>query len=128
MYFIAGFGLLMMCLSAVMIFSPNGWSSGIVSFSKKSYFYFFEITSRLIAGLIFVLFSGATLYPDLILGIGYLLIAVSAGLLLIGSDRHRKFAVWPAIKFKNTFRAAGFGSFVFGVFLIYVSTIGVINN
>ncbi len=118
----------MMCLSAVMMISPNGWSNGIVSFSKKSYFHSFEIASRLIAGFIFVFFSEATLHPSLILGIGYVLIAVSVGLLLIGSVRHRKFAVWSATKFKNTFRPSGFVSFIFGMFLIYVSTIGVINS
>jgi len=32
-------------------------------------------------------------------------------------------AVWSAQKFKSTFRPAGFGSFLFGVFLVYIITI-----
>ena len=128
MYFISAFGLLMVCLSIIMIVNPKAWSDGIVDFIKKIYFHWFEVFSRLIAGVLFVLFNQSTLYPQLILGIGYLLIAVSIGLVFLGSNNHRKFAVWSAYKFKSTFRPAGVGSLIFGIFLIYVSTIGVISN
>ncbi len=128
MYFITAFGLLMICLSIIMIINPNYWSNGIVDFSRKPYFHWFEVISRLIAGLVFILYSQTTLYPQLILSIGYLLIAVGFGLIITGSVKHRQFAVWSAHKFKSTFRPAGFGSFIFGSFLIYVSTIGVISN
>lgn len=111
-----------------MIVNPNYWSDGIVDFSKKPYFHWFEIISRITAGLLFVLFNKSTLFPDLILSIGYLLIAVGFGLLITGSVKHRKFAVWSAHKFKRTFRPAGIASFIFGIFLIYVSTIAVISN
>ncbi len=111
-----------------MIVNPNYWSNGIVDFSRKPYFHWFEVISRLIAGLVFVLYSQTTLYPQLILSIGYLLIAVGFGLIITGSVKHRQFAVWSAHKFKSTFRPAGFGSFIFGSFLIYISTIGVISN
>ena len=104
MYFIAAFGLLMMCLSVVMIVNPNYWSDGIVRFSNKPYFHWFEIISRVTAGFVFVLFNKSTLFPELILGFGYLLIAVGFGLLITGSVKHRKFAVWSAHKFKSTFR------------------------
>ncbi len=128
MYFITAFGLLMMCLSLIMIINPSYWSDGIVRFSKKSYFHWFEVSSRVIAGYVFVLFNKSTLYPQLINSIGYLLIAVGFGLIIIGSIKHCKFAVWSAHKFKSTFRPAGVGSFLFGGFLIYISTIGIISN
>lgn len=128
MYFITTFGLIMICLSIVMIVNPNYWSDGIVSFSNRSYFHWFEVISRLVAGVVFVLFNQSTLYPQLILSIGYLLIAVGIGLVIMGSDKHRKFAVWSAHNFKSTFRPAGVVSLIFGIFLIYVSTIGVISN
>jgi len=111
-----------------MIVNPSYWSNGIIVFSKKPYFHWFEIITRLIAGLVFVLFHESTMYPQLILGIGYVLIAVGFGLLITGSVKHRKFAVWSAHKFKSTFRPAGLGSFVFGCFLIYISTVGAISN
>jgi hypothetical protein len=128
MYFIAASGLLMMCLSVVMVVNPNYWADGIVNFSTKPYFHRFEVISRLITGLIFVLFNKSTLYPQLILGIGYLLIVVGFGLLMTGSVKHRKFAVWSAHKCKNIFRPAGIGSFIFGMFLIYLSTMGVSHH
>ncbi len=111
-----------------MIINPNYWSNGIVDFSRKPYFHWFEVISRLIAGLVFILYSQTTLYPQLVFSIGCLLIAVGFGLIITGSVKHRQFAVWSAHKFKSTFRPAGFGSFIFGSFLIYVSTIGVISN
>jgi uncharacterized membrane protein HdeD (DUF308 family) len=111
-----------------MIVNPNSWSDRIVDFSKRIYFHWFEVISRLIAGVVFVLYNKSTLYPQLILSIGYLLIAVSIGLVIIGSNKHRKFAVWSVHKFKSTFRYAGVVSFIFGIFLIYASTMGVIFN
>ena len=128
MYFITAFGLLMICLSIIMIVNPSYWSNGIVDFSRKPYFHWFEVISRLIAGLVFVLYSHTTLYPQLVLSIGYLLIAVGFGLIITGSVKHHQFAVWSANKFKSIFRLAGFGSFIFGGFLIYISTIGVISD
>ncbi|WP_419148814.1 hypothetical protein [Pseudoalteromonas 'SMAR'] len=128
MYFIAAFGILMMCLSLIMIVSPNYWSNGIIEFSKKPYFHWFEVISRLIAGFGFVLFSNSTLYPQLVFGIGCLLITIGLGLIITGSAKHRKFAIWSAHKFKSTFRPAGFGSFLFGILLIYISTVGVAGN
>lgn len=111
-----------------MIVKPNYWSDAMVNFSKKPYFHWFEINTRIGAGLVFVLFNKSTLYPHLILSMGYLLIAVGFGLLITGSVKHRKFAVWSADKFKSIFRLAGIGSFIFGLFLIYISIIGVISN
>ncbi len=124
MYFITGFGVLMMILSIVMIVSPRYWSDGIISFSQKSYFHWFEVISRAIAGLIFVHFYESTLHPNLIFAAGCLLVAVSVGLVLAGSVKHRKFAVWSANKFKKTFRVSGFGSLCFGMFLVYISSFG----
>ena len=111
-----------------MIVSPNYWSNRIIEFSKKSYFHWFEVITRLIAGFGFVLFSKSTMYPLLTFGIGCLLITVGIGLIITGSVRHRKFAIWSAHKFISTFRPAGFSSFIFGIFLIYISTIGVVGN
>ena len=122
MYFIAAFGFLMICLSIIMIVNPNYWSNGIIDFSRKTYFHWFEVGSRIIAGLVFVFYGKNTLYPQLIHSFGYLLIAVAFGLIITGSVKHRQFAVWSAHKFKNIFRPAGIGSFIFGTFLIYIST------
>lgn len=123
MYFIALFGLLLTALSLVMIISPQRWSDGIISFSQKSYFHGFEVMSRFIAGCLFISFHQSTLSPLLIQFLGYLLIVVSIGLIICGSPKHQKFAIWSAVKFKPYFRACGVGALLFGNYLIYVSGI-----
>lgn len=124
MYFIAFFGLMLILLSLVMIINPEYWSKGIVKFSKKPWFHPFEIISRIGFGVVFVIFAKQTLYPKLILFLGYLLIAVGIGLLLTPPSKHKQFAVWSAYKFKKTFRPMGFGSLLFGAFLFYAGIIG----
>ena len=124
MYLITFFGFLMMLLSIVMIASPEYWATGIVRFSEKPYFHPFEILSRLAFGVAFIVYADQTLYPTLMVGIGYLLLTVGMGLLLTPSSKHKQFAVWSARKFKNTFRPMGFGSLFFGAFLIYAAVSG----
>ena len=120
-YAIALFGLLMMLLSALMVVNPRAWSKGIISFSERPYFHPFEILTRLGFGLLFIKYSNQTLFPNLMLGLGYLLIAVGFGLLLTPPSKHKMFAVWSASKFENIFRPAGIFSFGFGAVLIYAS-------
>ncbi len=122
-YAIAFFGILMILLSIVMVVDPDYWSDGIVKFSQTKYFHGFEIISRLGFGAIFIAFSSQTLYPAVIGGFGYLLVAVGGGLLIAGPSRHRLFAVWAANTFKKTFRRAGFVSIVLGVFIAYAALV-----
>lgn len=119
MYVVAFFGFLMMVLSGLMIIKPAYWADGIVKFSEKSWFHPFEIISRFVFGLLFVLVANQTPYPTLIMAIGFLLIAVSIGLLFTPPSKHRQFALWSAQKFRNKFRPLGFVSLIFGAFLVY---------
>ncbi|WP_457654021.1 hypothetical protein [Rhodocaloribacter sp.] len=124
MYIIALFGVLMVLFSAVMVINPEYWSNGIVRFSEKAYFHPVEILSRLGFGVIFIVYSEQTLFPDVMLGIGYLLAAVGSGLLITPPSRHRRFAVWSVRKFKRTFRPAGVISLAFGAFIVYAALRG----
>lgn len=124
MYAIAFFGILMILLSGVMVVDPDKWSTGILKFSRMTYFHVFEIVNRLLFGTIFIAFSEQTLYPIVISAFGYLMVAVSAGLLMAGPSRHKRFAVWSAKKFNKTFRPAGIVSTVVGVFIVYGALIG----
>ncbi len=121
MYLIALSGLLLSLLSAVMVINPEYWSKGIVKFSQQTFFHPFEIVSRLILGVGFILYSDKTLYPILMLVIGYSLVIVAVGLSLTPPSKHKLFAVWSAQKFKKYFRPAGVFSFVFGLFIIYTA-------
>jgi hypothetical protein len=120
-YIIAFFGVLLMAFSVLMIVNPEYWANGIVKFSEKSWFHPFEIISRFVFGLSFILFAGQTLYPTLMSIIGYFLLAVSIGLLFTPPSKHKQFALWSAGEFRNKFRWLGFGSLAFGAFLVYAS-------
>lgn len=119
MYLILSFAILLIVLSSYMVLLPKNWANGIVRFSQWRYFHPFEIISRLAVGLGFIYFSDQSKYPQLILGIGYLLVAVSIGLTFTLPTKHKQFAVWTADKFLPVFRPAGIVSICFGIFLIY---------
>ncbi|WP_353518962.1 hypothetical protein [Thalassotalea sp. SU-HH00458] len=122
MTIITAFGFLMMCLSIIMIIKPDYWSDAIIKFSKKSNFHWFEVLSRFIFGCVFLYYHQSTQSPLLFNMLGYLLIAVSIGLLIVGENKHQRFAFWSANKFRKIFRPAGCLSFVFGLYLIYISS------
>jgi hypothetical protein len=121
MYLMAFFGVLMCVFSLIMIANPEAWSNGIISFSTKSWFHPFEIGSRLAFGLIFITYADQTVYPRVILAIGYLLIGASLVLLIMLPSRHRRFAVWSASKFRGAFRPAGVFGLVLGAFIVFAS-------
>ena len=90
-----------------MIVSPNRFSEKIIAFSKNKYFHVFEIASRLISGVLIVLYANSTLYPAPYSVFGYLLILVAIGLAATPPKLHIKFAVWSANSLKYYFRYLG---------------------
>jgi len=127
MYLIATFGILMMFLSAIMVINPYSFSKGIISFSEKNYFHLFEISTRIIAGIIFAIYAKDTLYPSVFMTIGCVLILVGVGLSLAPPKLHKKFAVWSANRLRNMFRFIGIISMPVSLLLIYAS-IGAANR
>lgn len=121
MYFIAAFGMLMMCLSILMIVNPEQWSRGIVRFSEKTYFHGLEITTRLLSGVLFVTYSEQVKLSIIFSALGYLMIGVAAGLIIIGSKLHIRFAIWSAESFRGYFRFAGVASIFGGAAIVYLS-------
>lgn len=122
MYLIAAFGFLMMLLSLVMAIKPESFADGIIALSKKSCFHPFEVISRIIAGVIFVVYSSDTVFPRAILIIGYTLIVVGIGLAVTPARFHKKFAVWSANSFRGKFRLIGIASIPLSLLLIYCAT------
>ena len=118
MWFIAFFGLLMMVLSVLMIKNPYAWASSIRTFSHKAYFHLFEIISRLIFGLVFIVYAEQTSLPLLIKVIGWIVLLVAIGLAFTPPSKHRQFAVWSSHRFVKSFRIAGVGSLLFGGLII----------
>lgn len=120
-YLLAGFGALMALLSIIIAVNPAGFSRGIVAFSRWRYFHVFEVTSRLVFGVLFIVLADRTLYPGLMRVIGYVLVAVSVGLVILAPARHRAFALWSAKTFQRAFRPAGVAGIIFGSFLVYAA-------
>jgi len=71
--------------------------------------------------LIFVQAASLTRYPAMVEGIGYLLIAVAVGLMLLRPSKHRHFARWSAKKFQAVFRPAGVVTALFGIFQVFLA-------
>lgn len=110
--------MLTILLSAVMIASPDFWSRGIVWFSRKSYFHAAEVFTRLLLGGVLIAGASQTRHPELIGGIGYVLLGVALFLILLGARRHHAFALRSA-SFVRLFRPAGVVSLLFGIFVLY---------
>lgn len=121
MYLIAGFGVLMVFFCILMAVNPERFADGIVRFSEKKWFHIFEISSRAFAGVIFIVYSGSTLYPIVFNILGYGLIGVAIGLVILAPARHRQFALWAADNFRNKFRPIGIVSIPLGVPIIYMA-------
>ncbi|MDF3123666.1 hypothetical protein [Rheinheimera sp. 1928-s] len=121
MYFIAAFGVLMLLFSLMMLFRPDAFAQGIISFSERPYFHPFEIISRLIAGGIFVAYAADTQFPLLFQVIGLVLLLVGTGLALTPPRLHKKFAVQSANSCRNYFRLIGAVSVGLSFALIYAA-------
>lgn len=119
MYLIAALGLLMTLLSLAMVVKPGSFSDEIISFSKKPYFHLFEIISRVISGIIFVVYAADTLAPKTMYVIGVALIVVGLGLAVTPPSAHKKFAIWSANNFRSKFRLIGLVSIPLALLLIY---------
>lgn len=117
---VAAIGLLTIVLSLMMIASPEGWSRGILAFERQPWFHVTEIATRLLLGTVLVAFADSTLYPRWAGALGWALIAVGAGLFLLGARRHRAFARRSAT-YTHIFRPAGFVSLALGVFIVYAA-------
>ena len=121
MYLIASFGFLMIFICILMAINPARFSAGILLFSEKKWFHIFEILSRAIAGMIFIVYSGSTLYPSVFTLLGYVLLGVAIGLIILAPKRHKAFAVWAAHNFENKFRPIGILSIPLGGLIIYMA-------
>ncbi len=120
MYAIIAIGILTIALSSIMLFRPRSWSEGLLSFAAKRWFHIFEIITRLALGVAFFVFGSATKFPIVMFLLGGIATFAGLFLIVIGSRRHREFAVRSA-GFSWLFRPAGFVGILFGSSLIYAA-------
>lgn len=116
---LALFGFGMFIFGSMMVAKPNAFAKGITAFSNKPWFHLFEIISRLTLGVLLLLFSEQTSYPLVMQIIGGVLCFVGLFLIVIGSERHRRFASLTA-KIGQYYRPIGIFAQLCGLGLIYL--------
>ena len=114
-------GALMALISLCMAIAPARFADAVLAFSQWRWFHAFEVLSRLSIGAAFVVVSDTFVYPAFATGLGYLLISVGLGLVLLGRTRHECFARWTATLSTAVFRPAGLLGFVLGALLAYLA-------
>jgi len=113
------FGIGMVIFGLFMTIKPLKFSAGITSFSEKPWFHLFEIFSRLVLGVLFLLIADQTAYPNTIKIIGGVLCFVSLFLVIIGAKKHRAFAQRTSTIGKH-FRILGVFAILCGIGVIYL--------
>lgn len=113
------FGFGMFVLGSIMLFNPIMFANGINKFSNKDWFHTFEITSRLLIGVLFIVFAENSSYPRVLYILGVILCFVSVFLLVIGENRHKRFARLTS-KIGVHFRPIGLFAQICGIVLMYI--------
>lgn len=119
MFLLVLFGSGMFVFGCMMVAKPDAFAKGITEFSNKPWFHLFEIVSRLTLGVLLLLISEQTSYPLLIQVIGGVLCFVGLFLIVIGSERHRKFASLTT-RIGRYFRPIGIVAQLCGLGLVYL--------
>jgi predicted lysophospholipase L1 biosynthesis ABC-type transport system permease subunit len=116
-----GFGML--ALGSIMFVNPIAFAKGISAFSSKSWFHTFEIVSRLAVGLLLIWQSTHSSYPVLFLVLGLILCFVSIFLVVLGPNKHKRFARLTS-RIGIWFRPVGIFAVSMGGVLIYLGGTG----
>jgi hypothetical protein len=119
MHLLVIFGIGLLGFGCYMVVKPLQFSRGIVWFSEKKWFHTFEIISRLVFGVIFLMLADKTSYPSVVSLLGGVLCFVSLFLIIIGPSRHRRFALLTSGIGKQ-FRFFGLLVILCGLGLIYL--------
>lgn len=123
MWLIALFGLLMIAVSLVILFKPVYFSFKTIEFSHQKWFHPFEISSRILFGIILVYFAEQTLHPTLFGYLGYIIMAVGVGLLFTPVTLHQKYARYWAAKV-SWLKVPAILGIAFGMFVIFSALAG----
>lgn len=122
MFLLVIFGISMLGFGLFMVSKPMQFSNGIAQFSQKPWFHVFEIFSRFVVGILFLLLANATPYPVFFTWLGSIFCLVSVILVIIGAERHKKFARLTS-GIGHKFRMLGVGAILCGAGLVYVGLI-----
>lgn len=114
---IAAIGIVTIFFGACMMCRPALWARGIVRFSQQRSFHLTEVALRVMLGAILLRYADQTAHDALFSALGYLMLFVAAFLLVLGADRHRRFAVRSST-WVGLFRPGGMAAILFGAFTV----------
>ncbi|MGI2170445.1 hypothetical protein ACROAE_09645 [Shewanella sp. MF05960] len=114
-------GISICCFGLFMLLKPVAFADAIIVFSRKRYFHYFEILSRLAIGAALLLDAHNTAYPLVFEFIGNLLFIVAIVLVFMTEKHHKKFAVTAAKHCVSWFKPAGLVALVFGLWVLYAA-------
>lgn len=120
MIIITLFGIGMLAFGLFMMIKPRQFADGIGRFAEQRWFHPFEIISRAFIGILFLLLADQTPYPKTVFYIGIILCFVSIFLLILGEERHKRFARITVNIGKN-FRYLGMIAIACGAGIIYLT-------
>ena len=120
---ISVWGVSIVCFGLFMLLKPVPFADAIVQFSRKRYFHYFEIISRLAIGAALLLDAHNTAYPLVFELIGNLLFIIAIVLVFMTEKHHKRFAVSAAKHGVSWFKPAGVVAITFGFWTVFVSVI-----
>lgn len=122
---VVAFGLFLIGLAALIYTTPLHAERFLRGFASSALTHYTEQGIRLVVGAAMVTFASSMRYPELFALFGWLIIASTAGLLLIPWQWHNRFAnlVMPPV-FRRM-RLFALGAFALGAFILY-SVFGVV--
>ncbi len=89
------------------------------SFASSARAHYTEQAVRLIAGGAIVTFASSMWYPNAFMVFGWIILATTAGLLLIRWQWHHKFATWVIPLAIRHMKLYAIGTFVLGSLILY---------
>lgn len=116
---VVGAGLYLVSLGTVSLLAPSLAGRFLLGFATTPAKHYTELAVRLLIGGSFVLRARAMLLPDFFSLFGWVLLATTAGLLLIPWRWHHRFAQRVAPEVLRFLPLVGLASMVLGAFVLF---------
>lgn len=113
------FGLSLIGLAAVAVIKPRRVERFLEAFASSARTHYTEQVVRLVVGTALVVYAPAMWYPRWFQFLGWLIVATSAGLLLVPWQWHHWFGKWAiplAIRYLKLYAVA---AFLLGALILY---------
>jgi hypothetical protein len=121
------FGLYLLVLAALLVFSPERGKGFLLGFASSALTHYLELGLRIIVGAAFVVYSPKMLFPTVFLVFGWMLIGTSAVLALMPWQWHNQFAkisLPRVLKYPKFLAAVSAAMAIFVIFCLFAIPTG----